>query len=200
MVINKQDLNQQSQQELLDLLPDARIVHVSASTGAGIDEVERELHGNLASDVGVQPSLVNARQRSALDRAYAHVTDAMAAHEAAVPQDLLATSVRAALHAVGEVTGENVDEAVLVPFYYGFHLGMNVDADTVYRMLEVVEENIDEIVSSDPGLSQLQEDLVGMQVRGIESVGDAARIHPGLARFLKDRDAWNDDWDDRVAG
>lgn len=93
-----------------------------------------------------------------------------------------------------------VDEAVLVPFYYGFHLGMNVDADTVYRMLEVVEENIDEIVSSDPGLSQLQDDLVGMQVRGIESVGDAARIHPGLARFLKDRDAWNEEWDDRVAG
>ena len=91
------------------------------------------------------------------------------------------------------------DEAVLVPFYYGFHLGSNVDEDTVYRMLEVVEENIDEIVASDPGLSQLQEDLVGMQVRGIESVGDAARIHPGLARFLQERDAWNEEWDDRVA-
>src|SRR5690606_27056909 len=123
MVINKQDLDQQSQQELLDLLPDARIVHVSASTGAGIDEVERELHGNLASDAGVQPSLVNARQRSALDRAYAHVTDAISAHEVGVPQDLLATSVRAALHAVGEVTGENVDEAVLVEIFSSFCIG-----------------------------------------------------------------------------
>jgi TRAP-type uncharacterized transport system substrate-binding protein len=93
-----------------------------------------------------------------------------------------------------------VEEAVLVPFYYGFHVGMNVDEDVVYKMLETIEANIDEIVQSDPGLSQLQEDLVGMQVRGIESVGDAAPIHPGLARFLRDRDAWNDEWDDRVAG
>lgn len=91
------------------------------------------------------------------------------------------------------------DEVVAVPFYYGFHLGMNVDADTVYRILEVVEENVDELVAADPGLSQLQEDLVGMQVRGIESIGDAAPIHPGLARFLQDRDAWNDDWDNRIA-
>lgn len=123
MVINKQDLEQQSQKELLDILPDAQVVHVSANTGQGIADVEQILHGNLASDSGVQPSLVNARQRSALDRAYAHVTDAIAAHEAAVPQDLLATSVRAALHAVGEVTGENVDEAVLLEIFSTFCIG-----------------------------------------------------------------------------
>lgn len=93
-----------------------------------------------------------------------------------------------------------VDEAVLVPFYYGFHVGMNVDEDTMHRMLEVIEANIDEIVQADPGLSQLQNDLVGMQVRGIQSVGDAAPIHPGLARFLRERDAWDEAWDDRVAG
>src|SRR5699024_8880042 len=112
LVINKQDLQQHSQQALLDYLPEARVVHASANTGDGIADVERTLRDILASDSDVQPSLVNARQRSALDRAYAHVEDAIAAHEAAVPQDLLATSVRAALHAVGEVTGENVDEAV----------------------------------------------------------------------------------------
>ncbi len=122
------------------------------------------------------------------------------------PTDEEIAELEAAGIQVVRVSGESfdnaigADEAVLVPFYYGFHVGMNLDEDTVYRMLEVVEENIDEIVSSDPGLSQLKEDLVGMQVRGIESVGDAARIHPGLARFLKDRDAWNEEWDDRVAG
>lgn len=123
LVINKQDLEQRSQQALLDILPDAQVVHVSASTGDGIAAVEGILHGNLASDAGVQPSLVNARQRSALDRSYAHVMDAMDAHEAAVPQDLLATSVRAALHAVGEVTGENVDEAVLLEIFSTFCIG-----------------------------------------------------------------------------
>lgn len=123
VVVNKQDLPQQSQQELLDLLPGAQVVHVSANTGDGIGEVESVLHSTLASDGGVQPSLVNVRQRSALDRAYTHVQDAIAAHEADIPQDLLATSVRAALHAVGEVTGENVDEAVLLEIFSTFCIG-----------------------------------------------------------------------------
>ena len=123
IVINKQDLQQQSQQSLLDLLPDAQVVHVSAKANDGISGIETAFHSTLASDSGVQPSLVNDRQRSALDRAYTHVTDAIAAHEGGIPQDLLATSVRAALHAVGEVTGENVDEAVLTEIFSTFCIG-----------------------------------------------------------------------------
>ena len=136
-----------------------------------------------------------------------------------VQEALLSTDVRvlnpteeeiAELEAAGiqtvRVAGASFDnaigaeEAVLVPFYYGFHVGLNLDEETVHKMLVVIEENIDEIVAADPGLSQLKEDLVGMQVRGIESVGEAARIHPGLARFLKERDAWKEEWNDRVAG
>ena len=123
LVVNKQDLAQQSQSPLLELLPDAQVVHVSASTGEGIEQVEQGFAGTLMADAHGQPSLVNARQRAALDRAMTHVQDAIAAHEADVPQDLLATSVRAALHAVGEVTGENVDEAVLVEIFSTFCIG-----------------------------------------------------------------------------
>src|SRR5690625_2929573 len=65
--------------------------------------------------------------------------------------------VRVSSESFDNAIGAN--EAILVPFYYGFHVGMNVDEDTVYRMLEVIEENIDDIVSSAPGLSQLQDDL-----------------------------------------
>lgn len=123
LVINKQDLAQQSQSALQDMLPDAQVVHVSASTSEGIGALEQGFAGTLMADAHGQPSLVNARQRAALDRAMMHVQDAIAAHEAEVPQDLLATSVRAALHAVGEVTGENVDEAVLVEIFSTFCIG-----------------------------------------------------------------------------
>ena len=119
----KQDLAQQSQSALQDLLPDAQFVHVSASTSEGIGALEQGFAGTLMADAHGQPSLVNARQRAALDRAMMHVQDAIAAHEAEVPQDLLATSVRAALHAVGEVTGEHVDEAVLVEIFSTFCIG-----------------------------------------------------------------------------
>jgi tRNA modification GTPase len=85
--------------------------------------VEAAFSGELMADAHGQPSLVNARQRAALDRAHAHVRDAIAAYEAHLPQDLLATPVRAALHAVGEVTGENVDEAVLLEIFSTFCIG-----------------------------------------------------------------------------
>jgi tRNA modification GTPase len=39
------------------------------------------------------------------------------------PQDLLATPVRAALHAVGEVTGEDVDESVIQEIFSRFCIG-----------------------------------------------------------------------------
>jgi tRNA modification GTPase len=123
LVVNKQDLPQYAQDSIQALLPDATVVQVSASSGKGIEAVEAAFSGELMADAHAQPSLVNARQRAALDRAHAHVSDAIAAHEADLPQDLLATPVRAALHAVGEVTGENVDEAVLLEIFSTFCIG-----------------------------------------------------------------------------
>jgi tRNA modification GTPase len=76
------------------------------------------------SPVGAaQPALVTARQSAAVERALAHLRDTQAARAGGVPQDLLATSVRAALHAVGEVTGEAVDEAVLTEIFSRFCIG-----------------------------------------------------------------------------
>jgi uncharacterized protein len=96
-------------------------------------------------------------------------------------------------------TDVHVDEAVLIPFFYGFHVGMNVPEEDVYRMLNLIEEHSEELVAADPGLNQINDDMVDLQVRGIQSTGDAARIHPGLARWLQERDAWDEAWDDRIA-
>lgn len=123
LVINKQDLPQVDQAAIRSLLPDAAVATISAATGEGITELETLLRDSLVADASAQPSLVNARQRAALDRAMAHVQDAIQAREIGIEQDLLATSVRAALHAVGEVTGENVDEAVLLEIFSTFCIG-----------------------------------------------------------------------------
>lgn len=96
-------------------------------------------------------------------------------------------------------TDIHADEAVFVPFYYGFHVGLAVPEEDVYRMLVLIEEHADELARSDPGLSQIRDDMVALQVAGIRSTGDAARIHPGLARFLRERDAWDDAWDGWIA-
>lgn len=92
------------------------------------------------------------------------------------------------------------DEAILVPLFYGFHLGLDVPEEDVYQMLTIIEENLEELTQADAGYGQLAEDMVGLQRRGIEASPEMIEIHPGLARFLRERDAWDEAWDDRVAG
>lgn len=123
LAINKSDLkNQADQSQIMSLLPGAQSVHVSATTGAGLERLEDALVEALGG-AAPQPSLITGRQRAAVARALAHIHDAQEAHAAGIPQDLLATSVRAALHAVGEVTGEHVDQAVLNEIFSRFCIG-----------------------------------------------------------------------------
>lgn len=126
IAINKQDLpSREDQSAILDTLPGAPVQHISASEGRGLETLEALLAETVSDEAsgGAEPALINARQRAAIDRALAHIRDAREARAMGIPQDLLATSVRAALHAVGEVTGENVDEAVLNEIFSTFCIG-----------------------------------------------------------------------------
>jgi TRAP-type uncharacterized transport system substrate-binding protein len=86
-----------------------------------------------------------------------------------------------------------------VPIFYGFHLGLDVPEEDVYRMLTVIQENVDELAESDSGFTQLASDMIEIQRRGIQAAPESIEIHPGLARFLREQDAWDDTWDSRVA-
>ena len=126
IVINKRDLPGRYQQTVIQrMLPEASVVELSATDGTGLDALEKALLEALrggASDE-TRPALISARQQAAVERALRHIQDATGARAAGVPQDLLATSVRSALHAVGEVTGEQVDEAVLREIFSRFCIG-----------------------------------------------------------------------------
>ncbi len=126
IVHNKRDLASQADQTAIaDLLDEAPVVSVSATTGEGLGNLEAVLANTLRGGVSseARPSLISARQRAAVDRALRHIRDAQEARATGFPQDLLATSVRAALHAVGEVTGEDVDESVLDEIFSRFCIG-----------------------------------------------------------------------------
>ena len=69
------------------------------------------------------PALVTSRQRAALERALNHLREAIAAKEFGAPHDLLAIDVRAAMRAIGEVTGESIDESVLTEIFSRFCIG-----------------------------------------------------------------------------
>jgi tRNA modification GTPase len=123
---NKDDLpGHADQAEVVGLLPDVPVVPISATSGDGLAELEAAMVTALSGSTPgeVRPSLITARQHAAVERALRHIEDAQTARAAGIPQDLLATSVRAALHAVGEVTGEEVDESVLTEIFSRFCIG-----------------------------------------------------------------------------
>ncbi len=126
VAINKRDLPIRADQgAVLATLPRCPVVEVSSLTGAGIEDLEDSLAAVLGSDAPnlAHPALITARQHASLDRSLAHIHDAQAARRAAYPLDLLAIDIRAALHALGEVTGEAVDEAVLNEIFARFCIG-----------------------------------------------------------------------------
>lgn len=97
-------------------------------------------------------------------------------------------------------TDVHADEVMLSPFFYGFHLGPEFTEDEVYGLLVAIEENAEELAEADPVFSQIAADMPEIQRRGVTSAIGDVEVHPGLAKYMRERGVWNDEWDDRVAG
>jgi hypothetical protein len=92
----------------------------------------------------------------------------------------------------------HTDKVVELPFYYGFDVGLEVPADDVYKMLKVVEAHATELAKTDPTFAQIAADMVGFQKRGLESSADLVPIHPGLAKYMREKGAWDPKWDSKI--
>lgn len=90
------------------------------------------------------------------------------------------------------------ETVTLLPFFYGFHVGMEIPEDDVYNMLKVVEANVDELIKLDAAFAQLK-DMASMQVRGVTAAIEYVPVHPGLAKWMKEKGVWNAAWDGRIA-
>jgi len=93
----------------------------------------------------------------------------------------------------------HVEMATLLPFYYGLHLGMDVPAKDMYNILKTIEANVGALAQADKGFKQVEKDMVGMQVKGVNSSVDLVKIHPGLAMYMKEKGVWQSKWDSRIA-
>jgi uncharacterized protein len=92
-----------------------------------------------------------------------------------------------------------VDKILLLPFFYGFHVGLEVPEEDLYRMLIAIEKNAPELVKADAGFEQIRKDMPRLQRRGVESSLNFVPVHPGLAKYMRERGVWDPAWDDRVA-
>jgi tRNA modification GTPase len=103
----------------------ARVVRVSAATGAGLDALRAALAGLLGADRagGLAGAVANPRHADALARARAALGRAAAAADQGAPGEIVAFELRDALAALGEVTGRNVGEELLERIFARFCIG-----------------------------------------------------------------------------
>lgn len=126
VALNKSDLPASPDVDVvLSKLPGARVIEISTLTGDGLMTLEDALYDQIAGrgELAAEPALVTTRQLDALRRALDSVVAAQEGMAAGIPLDLLAVDVRTSLYAVGEITGEQVSEAVLDEIFSRFCIG-----------------------------------------------------------------------------
>jgi tRNA modification GTPase len=126
LVLNKTDLPQAlSETDVQALWPGAPLIHTSAVTSGGTATLEQSIAW-LALGGGAHtsdPLVSSARHQDALRRASDHLTTAGAALANDVPLDLITIDLRAALEALGEITGETASVDLLDRVFAEFCIG-----------------------------------------------------------------------------
>jgi tRNA modification GTPase len=122
VVANKCDLPQRAE---LEELPWEK-VFTSALSGEGLAHLEeRMVNLALGGKVFVSDTLVvnNPRHKSALERAEKNLSQALLSINSGIPDDFITIDLTAALNALGEITGETVQEELLETIFSNFCVG-----------------------------------------------------------------------------
>jgi len=80
-----------------------------------------------------------------------------------------------------------------VPILFGYNVCADMPGEVVYKMLNKFYAERENLAKADPGFGPMARDFIGMQVNGINA-NPTVPVHAGLAKFLKEKKAWNDKW------
>jgi uncharacterized protein len=80
-----------------------------------------------------------------------------------------------------------------VSMMFGYSARLDLPEDVVYKLVSTFYRKRDDLAKMQPVLGALKSDFIGLQVQGI-AANPAMQVHPGLARFLKEHNAWDDRW------
>jgi len=102
------------------------IVHTCAITGKGLEILEEEMlgiaiGGKIASCDAFM--VTNVRHKEALMRAVNHLKEAQQSIDANMPDDFITIDLSEALNAIGEITGQTVNEDLLETIFSQFCIG-----------------------------------------------------------------------------
>ncbi len=122
IVANKCDLPHQAKPDELG----REVVFISALSGEGIAQLEeRMVRMALGGKVFVSdaPIVNNPRHKDALERAGRGLIQALSDIDSGMPDDFVTIDLTAALNALGEITGETVQEDLLETIFSNFCIG-----------------------------------------------------------------------------
>lgn len=123
VVFNKLDL---AADELPGLPQPFPVVHVSALLGAGLEALQAAIvqrAESLRTDVGEEIIAVNARHAAALETARTSLADVLDKLRGSAPTELVASDLRCALDAFGQIAGRVDNERVLDQLFASFCIG-----------------------------------------------------------------------------
>jgi tRNA modification GTPase len=101
-------------------------LHISASTGTGIDELKHRMKSAVLANSDIDTSgllVTSSRHRDALEKTQQHINDAIRAIVSGVSGDFVSIDLRAALQSLGTITGEITTEDLLDSIFSRFCIG-----------------------------------------------------------------------------
>ena len=129
IIYNKEDLPEAEGSGMITartLLPDAPVVSISASTGAGLEDLEDAIEsfvtgGRVRREDDVL--VTNVRHIDLIERACGEMAEALRAAEAGEAMDFIEVNIRAAFDLLGEITGQTASGEVIDEVFSRFCLG-----------------------------------------------------------------------------
>lgn len=122
VAFNKSDLRRPDPRTL----DEAAAVAVSALSGDGLSELENRLADLVTGGHALQGGaavVTNPRHKAALVRAATHLRHVQESLTQRLPEDMASVDLRAAIEALGEITGESVTEDLLDTIFRNFCIG-----------------------------------------------------------------------------
>jgi TRAP-type uncharacterized transport system substrate-binding protein len=67
-------------------------------------------------------------------------------------------------------------------------------------MLTIIEKHADELAGLDPSFTQISGGhMAEFQKKALEATWELCPIHPGLAKYLREKGMWDKKWDSKLA-
>ncbi len=127
IIINKTDLvEEEVVEELKGQVMREPVISTSIKYGRGVKELEQEI-ANLFFEEGIDAAesilISNTRHKASLEKSREFLGEALKTLEEGLPVDLVTIDLKGAWEALGEITGESLDEKIIGKIFSQFCIG-----------------------------------------------------------------------------